>query len=97
MSNKTIVKRMIESRDRFTCKEIALSELGSSIEAHGNALEGLGSDWQDLLLNFSGECEYIVEMNFPKTHHDKGIIVMSKLLLFLKNNHPELFIDETND
>ena len=63
MSNKSIIYRMLEVREQFENKRISLSELASSLEAHGNALEGMGNEWQDLLISFGSECEYIEEMN----------------------------------
>ncbi len=94
MSNRSVGKRLLEQFVKFEKKEITLSELQGSILSHGEALDGMGNKWHNMINCAEGDCE---TATFTISNDEKlysiGIEIINRLKPFLLKEIPELSDD----
>ena len=58
-ANGRILDRLQFVVDAYRRGEISLQELQAAVLAHGEAIEGLGREWRELLVTVEGQLELI--------------------------------------
>ena len=90
MSNLSIANRLLEVCNKYEEGNLTLQDLQLNIWAHGNAMEGLGKEWEELLSGLACESELILYTENPNKHYSLGLNVSKRLRDYLEQRLEKL-------